>query len=129
MSKSSLMAVAVAAVAVLGAPVAYLLSWPALAIALVAVPGALAAVIALDVRRRVAEQARRAETWRADLDRRLETLSTAVTRPPARADVPSYEDLVGTVGVIQARYEGRLDRAQASLDEAVQALHEARRAQ
>lgn len=129
MSKSYLLAVAVLAVAVVGAPVAYALSWPALALALVAVPGALAAVVALDVRRRLAERTRRAEAWQADLDRRLESLATAVARPPARADVPSYEDLVGTVGVIQARYEGRIDRAQASLDEAVQALHEARRAQ
>lgn len=129
MSKSYLLAMTVVVVAVVGAPVAYALSWPALALALVAVPGAVAAAVALDVRRRLAERTRRAEAWQADLDRTLERLATAVARPPARADVPSHEDLLGTVRVIQAQYEGRIDRAQASLDEAVRALHEARQAE
>lgn len=54
----------------------------------------------------------------------LTATTQRLENPPARAGVPTHEDLLGTVRVLQAQYEGRLDRAQSSLDEAVRALRE-----
>lgn len=122
MSKSSIAAVGLLVVVLAGAPVAHALGWEAVTVALVALPGAVAAVVALDIRARLRERVRRAEAWQRTLERRVEAMATAQERPPARADVPTREDLVGTVGVLQAQYTGRLDRAQRSLDDAVQAL-------
>lgn len=122
MSKSSIAAAVLVVVAVVGAPAAYTLGWVEIAIALVALPGAAAAVIAIDVRARLRRRAREAVAWQRAVTRRLAELPTAEAHRPARADGPTHDDLIGTVKVIQAQYTGRLDRAQRSLDEAVEAL-------
>lgn len=160
MSKSKLLSVALVAVAVIGAPLASALSFDHVALGLVALPGAVAAALLLDVRTRVRTRHRRAEAMNRALDRRLDEIEAALgrlpsrdqvatpshvrsaaarveaqvatsasqtvqalERPPARTGVPTHEDLIGTVRLIQAQYEGRLDRAQRSLDDAVRALH------
>lgn len=159
MSKSKLLSIALLAVAVIGAPVAVLLSFEAVALGLAALPGAIAAALALDIRTRTRAQARSTAAWQRSTDARLgqlehglervptraqvvaaedverivqgledrvveqiRTTREALERPPVRADVPTHDDVLGTVRVIQARYEGRLDRAQAALDETVAAL-------
>src|SRR5690625_3228639 len=132
-----------------------MLSLEPVALALVALPGAVAAVLLLDIRTRLRVRTRRAASWQRGVDERLSSLEGAVRRlpvhpevavpgdveravdaiteriqaaenalerPPVRAGAATHEDLIGTVRVIQAQYEGRLDRAQASLDEAVRAL-------
>lgn len=148
-------------VAVIGAPLASSLSFDAVALGIVALPGAIAAALLLDVRTRIRVRHRRDEAMHRALERRFEELERALDelprrgqvataqdvrraaakveaevtssasrtvealeRPPARAGVPTHEDLIGTVRVIQAQYEGRLDRAQRSLDEAVRALRQ-----
>lgn len=58
----------------------------------------------------------------ADLKQDILTELREIRQPKARADVVSPEDLRGTVRLIQAQYEGRLDRAQGSLDDAVRIL-------
>lgn len=121
-SKSSVAAAGLLVVALIGAPVAYTLGWVEIAIVLLTLPGVVAAVIALDVRSRLRRRVRGAEEWQRAVVRRLEQLPTAEAQPRARADVATYDDLIGTVRVIQAQYTGRLDHAQHSLDEAVRAL-------
>lgn len=113
--------VVVAALAVVGAPVAYALSWYEFTVLFLALQGAVVVAVALDIQRRVRMHIRRSNRWQGDTDRRINALSR-VQQPRARADVATHEDLVGTVRVIQARYEGRLDRAQTSLNEAVRVL-------
>lgn len=121
MSKSSVVVGGLLVVALVGAPVAYALGWHEVVAALVTLPGVVAAVLALDVRTRLRERVRKAEAWQRALEMRVDKVA-AKARPPARAEAPTYDDLLGTVRVIQAQYTGRLDRAQSSLDEAVQAL-------
>lgn len=63
------------------------------------------------------------ECWHTEVGKRLEVVQKLVKQPPlARADAVTQQDLLGSLEVLQAGYEGRLDRAQSALEEATRAI-------
>lgn len=113
-----LAALIVVVLAVVATPITYAIGWYELTVLLLATPAAMASAVALDVHRRVSRDGQRSRRWQKEIDRQVAILQ----RPPARADGLTHEDLLGAIRVIQAQHEGRLERAQGSLDEAVRTL-------
>ena len=116
-------ALGVVILAVVGVPVAYVLDSPGVAMTAAALPGAVAALVVLDLHRRTRDRHRKTVEWEKKVDRRLGALTKFGQHgSPARAATLTQEDLLGAVQVLGARYEARLDRAQATLEEATRAL-------
>lgn len=113
-----LAALIVVVLTVVATPITYALGWYELTVLLLAIPGAVASAVALDVHRRVSRDGQRSRRWQKEMDRQVAVLQ----RPPARADALTHEDLLGAIRLIQDQHEGRLERAQSSLDEAVRTL-------
>lgn len=105
MSRSKLLAVVLVVVAMIGAPVAQALSFEAVALGLVALPGVVAAALVLDVRTRGRVSARATAAWQRSADKRLGELEQALERLPQGAQVSGPDDLNRAVQVITERIQ------------------------
>lgn len=144
-------ALGVVVLALIGLPIAYGLGQQLVTVLFAVAPSAVAAVVAVDLHRQTRRHLRDELEWKRTADRRLRAIQHSQERfderrtnadltqadavdgilaprelaqqqSLARADAVTHEDLLGAVKVLQAGYEGRLDRAQAVLEAAVHVL-------
>lgn len=83
------------------------------------------ALAALDANQRVRGLHRQLAHWQKANQQRMAVVEDELLRRAARAEAATQDDVLGTVRLIQEQYVGRLDRAQAELEEAAAALRHA----
>jgi len=121
-SKKLVLAAVGVLVLVAGAAVAYAYDVGALTVVLLGLVAGLAALSALDANQRVRQQHRQVVRWQKSAQERLAAVEDELLRRGARVEAATQDDVLGTVKLLQEQYVGRLDRAQAELEQAAAAL-------
>lgn len=107
---------------VVGAALAYERDAEVVTVVILGLVAGVAALAALDANQRVREQQRYLERWKKSSGQRLRVVEDELLRRGAQVKAVTQDDVLGTVKLLQEQYVGRLDHAQAELEQAVAAL-------
>lgn len=110
---------------VVGAAVAHDRGAGVVTVVLLGLVGGAAALAAIDTNQKVRRQQRSLSRWQKASEQRMTVVEDELLRRGAHVRTATQDDVLGTVKLMQEQYVGRLDRAQAELEQATVRLRTA----